>query len=87
MCFSLEWLKEMAIWAVVLIGIFAILQLLIPFILSKIGGEISGGVDLVVKMLKIALWVFVAIIVIIIAFDLISCLLGSTKMPTLSPRR
>jgi hypothetical protein len=66
-CFSLVWLEQICIYIVVVIAIWSIIKLLIPFI----------GIPLVTQILEIVLWAVIAIMVIYIVFALISCLLGS----------
>ena len=75
-CFSLLWLKDLLIWLVILVAIFAILNLLIPFVLRHAGGVLGEGVNIVIAALRIVFWALVVIVVIIICFDLISCLIG-----------
>lgn len=73
MCLSLEWLKEILIWLVIVVAIVAILRLLIPAVLTQLGW--AGG--LIMNILNIAVWAFVLIVVIIFAFGLIDCLAGA----------
>lgn len=83
MCFSLGWIEQICILAIVVIGVVAILRLVIPYVLAKAGATIGQGVNVIIGALRIALWVVVAIIVVIICFDLIACLLGYVSLPTL----
>ena len=78
MCFSLDFLKQVLILAVVLVAVIAILGLLIPFIVSKLGLVLGEGWALCVAAFRIFIWALVAIIVIIFCFELISCLLSFT---------
>lgn len=71
MCFSLEFIKELAIWAVILIAVVALIRLVISPLAATLGTW--GGV--LIQALNIVLWAIVAIIVIAIVFDLIACLL------------
>jgi len=82
MCFSLVWIEQILIWAVIVIAVVAILKLLIPFILSQLGA--SGSV--IMAAINIVVWAFVAIIVIYICFALIGCLLSSGHLAFPSPR-
>ena len=82
MCFSLAWLMQLLIWAVIVIAIVAILRLLIPYILSALPG---GG--LIVAILNILFWAVIVIFVIYVAFAVISCLLSMGGGMPLMPHR
>ena len=71
MCFSLEFIKELAIWAVLLIAVFALVRLVLTPLAATLGAW--GGV--LIQALNIVIWAIVAVIVIVIVFDLIACLL------------
>jgi hypothetical protein len=75
-CFSLQFIEQLLIWLVVFGAVFAIINLLIPFVLSGLGSPVAGGVGVVISALRIVFWAAVAIAVIMICFDLISCLIG-----------
>ena len=79
MCFSLPWLEALLIWIVVVCAIVGILKLLLPFILTQLG--VGGGI--IVAAINIVIWAIIAIFVIYICFDLISCL-GGAHLPRLS---
>lgn len=87
MCFSLEWLKQILILVVVVVAIIAMLKILIPFIVKKIGVELGEGWSVVVQCFRIMCWAIVAILVIIIVFMMISCLLSMTGGVSLLPHR
>jgi hypothetical protein len=72
MCFSLAWLEQLLIWIVIIVAIFSLLKLVVPWILSKLGAE--GGI--VMQAISIVLWAFIAICIIYFIFMLISCLLS-----------
>lgn len=72
-CLSLSFVENLLIWLVILGAVIAIVKLLLPNLLGQLG---TPG-TLVFQMLNILLWVAVAIFVIVIAFDLLSCLVGS----------
>ena len=78
MCFSLDFIKQVFILVVVIVAIVAILNLLIPFIVKKIGVTLGEGWAVVVAAFRIFLWALVAIVVIIFCFELIACLLTFT---------
>ena len=69
MCFSLEWLKELVIWLIIVGAIVACIKLLVPW-LTSITTPIVG------QILMIILWAIVAIVIVTIIFGLLSCLLG-----------
>lgn len=81
MCFSMGWLQSFLIWLVIIAAIFAILKLVIPWVLSKIG--VDAGI--VIQIMSIILWAFIAIAVIYLAFAAISCL-GGISFPPLPHR-
>jgi hypothetical protein len=70
MCFSLAWLAQFLVWLVILGAVIAIVKLLVPWLTTFIGVPILGQIAMIV------LYAIVAIIVIYIVFDLLSCLLG-----------
>lgn len=76
MCFSLDFLKQILILAIVIIAVIGILNLLIPFVVSKLGASLGDGWNVVVSAFKIFVWALVAIIVVIFCFEMISCLLS-----------
>ena len=77
-CFSMEFLKQVLIWLVVIGAVFAILQIIIPLVMAQVGASMGGIWAVVVQIVKIVLWALVIIFLIIFAFDMISCLLGYT---------
>ena len=79
MCFSLSWLEALLIWIVVVCAIVGILKLLLPFILTQLG--VGGGI--IVAAINIVIWAVIAIFVIYVLFDLVSCL-GGAHLPRLS---
>ena len=81
MCFSLAWLQSILIWAVIIGAVIAIVRLLLPMALAQLGGAGST----LLAIINIMVWAFVAIVVIYIAFGLISCLVGSGTL-ALPPR-
>ena len=79
MCFSIQWIESLLVWLVIVCAIFAILKLLLPWVAAQL------GIPIVAQILQIVLWAFIVIVVIYLAFDLISCL-GSGGFPRLGPR-
>jgi hypothetical protein len=70
MCFSLAWIEQVCIYIVVIMAIWAIIKLLLPYVTQFMPA-------IVVSIIQIVLWAVVAIICIVIIFTLISCLLGA----------
>ncbi len=83
MCFSLGWFENLLIWIVIIGAIFAIFRLLLPLVFAQLGAP--GNV--IMQVLNILLWAVVVIFVIILCFDLISCLAGGGFSLGLGPRR
>lgn len=76
MCFSLDWLLHILILGVIVTAVFAILKLIIPWALSKMGAEVGEGVAMLMRVFSIIIWAVVIIVVLIIVFYLISCLIS-----------
>jgi hypothetical protein len=76
MCFSLDWLLHILILGVIVAAVFAILKLVVPWALSKMGGEVGEGVAMLMRVFSIVIWAVVIIVVLIIVFYLISCLIS-----------
>lgn len=70
-CFSLQWLEQLFVWAIVIGAVIAIIRILLPYVFAQFGG--GGPLQAIIN---IVLWAFVAIVVVYIAFALISCLLS-----------
>lgn len=84
MCFSLQWVEQILIWAVIVIAVVLILKLLIPYILAQLG---TGG-GIILAILNILLWAVICIFIIYFAFMVISCLMSmGGGMPSLMPHR
>jgi len=81
MCFSLGWLQQILIWAVLVGAVIAIVRLLLPAVLAQLGGPGS----ILLQIINIVMWAFILIVIIYIAFGLISCLVGSGTL-ALPPR-
>lgn len=84
MCFSFDFIRQILILIVVFGAIVAILGLLIPFVVKKMGLVLGEGWALLVQIFRIFVWAIVIIIVITIAFELISCLwsfVGGSILP------
>lgn len=73
-CFSLLWIEQILVYCVILMAAFAIIRLVVPWALTKLGGDFS----VLGQVLNIIMWAIVIIIVIYIVFALLSCLIGGT---------
>jgi len=69
MCFSLQWIEQLCIYIVIVVAIWSIIKLLLPYVTQFLPA-------IVVQIIQIVLWAVIAIICIYIIFGLISCLLG-----------
>ena len=80
MCFSMAWLQQLL--SVDHEFLTNLLKLVIPLVLNQFG--VAGGV--LAQIINIVLWAVILIFVIIIAFGLIQCLMGSGGF-SMMPRR
>jgi len=70
MCFDLAWFENLLIWLVVIFAIIAVFKLLLPLVFGRMG--MAG--EVILRIINIGVWAVVTIFIIIIAFDLITCL-------------
>lgn len=85
MCFTLQWLGQLLVWAAIIGAVYAIVSLLLPYAFKNLGEP--GTV--ILRVLTIIMWAVIAIFVIWICIDLIQCLLsmgGGLHLPS-APRR
>ncbi len=68
-CFTLAFLEQLIVYAIVVAAIVGVLQLLIPW-LSSVTWPIIG------QIIKIILWAIVAIVIVYLIFALLSCVIG-----------
>jgi len=82
MCFSLAWIAALLVWIIVICAAYGLVQLLVGFILPKlgIGGEI---ISFIVRAFYIIFWAIVCILAVYFIVDLIECLSPSLSMPRL----
>ena len=73
MCFSLAWFENLLIWLVILGAVVAIFKVILPLVFAQLGTPGAA----VMQIINIVLWAVVVIFIIIIAFELIGCLVGS----------
>ena len=69
-CFSLAFWEEVCIFIVICIGLWSLIKLLLPFLMSHLP-------PIVVSIINVVIWVVIAIICIVIIFALLSCLLSA----------
>jgi hypothetical protein len=71
---------------VIIAALIAILKIIIPYALSKLGwSEVTEGVSVVLAVLRIIIWAIIIIFVIYVCFALIACLLGWAPHLSLMP--
>jgi len=73
MCFNLAWFENLLIWLVIVFAIIAVAKLLLPLIFGRMG--LAG--EIILRIINIIISTVVIIYIIIIAFDLYSCLSAS----------
>jgi hypothetical protein len=69
-CFSLQWIEQLCIYIVIVMAIWSIIKLLLPYVTQFMPA-------LVVQIIQIVLWAIIAIICIYVIFGLLYCLIGS----------
>jgi hypothetical protein len=69
MCFSLAWVEQLCIYIIVIVAVWSIIKLLLPYVTQFMP-------QIVVQIIQIVLWAIIAIICVYIIFGLLSCLLG-----------
>lgn len=70
-CFSLAWLMQLCIWIVIVVAIWRIFALVLPWLTAQI------GIPFIVSVIQIVIWAVIAIMCIYVIFMLLSCLLGA----------
>lgn len=85
MCVSWGWVENLLIWLVVVGVVFALLRLLVPFILSKLGIPLGDVWAIILRACSIVLTGIILVALILFIFGLIGCLTGG--MPSLIPHR
>jgi hypothetical protein len=68
-CFSLAWIEHLLIEAIIVIAVVLILKIIIPAILSVLGGP-SGWV---MQVINIVIWAIVLIFLVVVIFGLLMC--------------
>jgi hypothetical protein len=70
----LSLIENILIWLVIICAIVALIKLLlIPFVLAPMGAAAAT----IIQAINIIIWAVVAVFIIVVIFDLLSCLLGS----------
>jgi len=70
MCFDLTWFENLLIRLVIIFAIIAIFKLLLPLVFNRMG--MAG--EVILRIINICIGAVITIFIIIIAFDLLSCL-------------
>ena len=73
-CFSLAWLEQLLIWLVFVVAIVAIFNIVVPWLMSIMGTPPGGG--MIMQILKVIVWVIVAIAIIYFVFEMLGCFSG-----------
>lgn len=76
MCFNLTFVEQLLIWLVCIGAALAILNILVPWLLGLVG----FGSAPVLQIIRIIVGVIIAIAVIYLVFDLLSCALSSSHL-------
>lgn len=71
-CFNLAFAEQLCIWIVIVVAIYKVIQIVLPWLAG-----FAGLPQPVMAIISVILWVIVAIVVIKIIFLLLGCLLGS----------
>jgi hypothetical protein len=82
-CFSIAWIGQLLIWLIIIAAVIAVLRIVIPWVLSKIGAD--GGI--IMQVINIVFWAVISIFVVYICIQLLSCLIGFGGGLSLSPQR
>jgi hypothetical protein len=69
-CFSLAFWEQVCILIVIIIALWSLIQLLLPYVMQFLPA-------LVVAIIRIVVWAIIAIICIYIIFGLLACLLSA----------
>lgn len=72
-CFTLAWALSLCIWIIVIAAVVTIIRAVVPWLLGLMGGGIPAPV---LTIINVVLWAVVAIAVVIMVFDLLSCVTG-----------
>lgn len=73
MCFSVAFLFQLLIWLVIVGAIYAIIKLVVPYVLAQLGSP--GG--LLAQVINIVLWAVMIVLVLYLIWDLVDCLIGA----------
>lgn len=69
-CFSLGFWEQVCIFIIIVIALWSLIQLLLPYLTQFVPG-------IVVQIIRIVIWAVIAIICVYIIFGLIGCLLSA----------
>jgi len=71
MCFSLGAVEHLLIWIAVIVAVFAIIRVLLGLVPQP--PEFAWVINATVQIVKIVLWLVIAIAIIVVLFALLSC--------------
>lgn len=83
MCFSMEWLKDILIFCIVIGAVILMLKVIVPYAVSKMGIALGEGWNVILTVFRIFLGALIAIVVVLVCFELISCLLSYANVGAL----
>ncbi len=70
MCFGAAWIENLIIWVICIAILVGLLKIVLPWVLAQLG--VAGG--MVMQAINIIVIGFVCIAIVVIAFDLFSCM-------------
>lgn len=68
-CFSLYFWEMVCIYIVIAIGLWQIIKLFLPWLMQRLPA-------IVVQIINIIVWVVIAVLCIVVIFNLLACLIG-----------
>lgn len=75
-CLSLGLLEQLLIWLIIIGAVVALVRLIVPLAVGPLG---PAGAT-IVQALNVVVWAIVAIAVVVIVFELLSCLVGVPRL-------
>jgi hypothetical protein len=74
MCFTFMWFEQLLIWLVELAVAYGIYKAVVPYLLSKLAIFLGDAVPVITTVLNWIIWGIMAVLVIILLFDVVGCL-------------
>lgn len=73
MCFSLDWVYHLCFFLIVIVFVFSVIKLLLPYLLQKLGADGT----LIIQIVRLIMWLIIALFVLALVFDLLSCAINA----------